>query len=135
MLIKHEDTLAHSKPFLFVLEGWVTLLKDGHGDFEFSFGNAANVCYAVDELGQVVGATVWNYDPVRRVATETFSVVREEFRRQGIYKSIMQEVFSKAKARGAVVMHSGVSITNTPMIEAASKSGGNLLWYRVKRAL
>lgn len=129
-----EETLAHSNAFIFVLEHWVELLKAGHGDTEFSFGNQSMVTYASDN-NVVVGSIVWGYDPARRAATEILTAVAKSYRRQGIYTSMITEVMRRAKLKGAVNIFSGVAVTNLPMLEHVAKAERNPNWVRTKKSL
>lgn len=130
-----EETFAQSKPFLFVVSQWVDLLKAGHGDMEFSFGNQALVTYAHNIEQEILGAIVWNYDNTRRVANELFSVVDNAHRKKGIYTLILGEVTRRAKLKGAVAFYSGVALENDTMLSVMSKTERSPTWYRIKKSL
>jgi GNAT superfamily N-acetyltransferase len=129
-----EDSLAHSKAFVFVLEEYLALVKAGHADYDLPFTNGSLVAYAL--LGdQVIGASVWSYDPPKRAAWVLFSAVAEEHRKQGIYKQLIHFVEQQAIRKGAAALYSGVHVTNDAMIAAAQASGRTLGWYRTKKPL
>jgi len=134
MKLHSEDTLAHSKAFIFVMDQWVKLLKLGYGDTELAFGNQSLVTYALaDDQKTVLAAIVWSYDSGRRVAGELFSSVAEEHRRTGIYTKVIAEVERRAKLRGAVALYSGVHVNNVQMLTSVEKEGRRVDWYRVKK--
>jgi len=130
-----EQTFAHSKAFLFVMDHYVKLLKAGYGDNEISFSNHSLVSYALDKTGKVVSASVWSYDANRRAVSVLFSATLETERGKGLYRKVFAEVERNAKLKGAVVIFSGVHVDNGPMIKAAKQTGRNLSWYRVKKIL
>jgi len=135
MKIIFEETLAHSKAFIFILDQWVKLLKAGQGDNELPFSNSSFVCYAIDDKGVMLGASVWIYDTSRRTANVLFSAVDEQHRRKGLYTLIIQEVERRAKLKGAINLYSGVHVSNQTMIATAAKVGRKAGWYRLKKPI
>lgn len=135
MKVLHEGTVANSKAFVFLLEEYLALLKRGHGDNEFAYGNNAQCTYAVDDNGAVIGACAWFIDHNKRAAWILFSAVAAAHRRQGVYTAVRTEVERIAKTKGAAAIYSGVHVENEAMIAAARASGRQLGWYRAKKQL
>lgn len=131
-----EETLAHSRAFIFVLDHYVQLLKAGFGDLEFYFGNASRVTYIYDEsTSEIITACVWSVDATRRTGTIHFSATEQSRRRQGHYKKIFNEVQRLMISKGAVSLYSSVHLDNQPMIAAAESSGRKQAFYRTKKSL
>lgn len=131
-----EETLAHSRAFIFVLDHYVQLLKVGFGDPEFYFGNASRVTYLYDaSTSEIITACVWSIDPTRRTGTIHFSATEPSRRRQGHYKKIFNEVQRLMINKGAVSLYSSVHLDNEPMIAAVESSGRKQAFYRTKKSL
>lgn len=133
--IVQETSLAHSRAFKFVMREYVKHLEAGYADDELTISNSSNVTYAMLD-GEVVGACVWSVDTQKRSAWIFFSAVHEDHRRKGIYTHIFQKVCNSARARGAVVISSGVHHQNEAMLEVLKKQHGReVKWYRVRKNL
>lgn len=131
-----EETLAHSRAFIFVLDHYVQLLKNGFGEPEFYFGNSSRVTYLYDpSTSDIISACVWSIDPTRRAGTIHFSATEQSRRKQGHYKKIFTEVQRMMINKGAVTLYSSVHLDNEPMIAAAESSGRKKSFYRTKKSL
>ena len=136
MKVVTEDTLAHSRAFVFIIDQFAKLLKAGFGDTEFTFGNNNFVTYLYDETSkEVLSASVWSFDPTRRASTVHFSATAEEHRGKGYYKQVFAEVERRVKMKGAVALFSGVHVDNGKMVELAKQTGRQANWYRTKKVL
>lgn len=135
MRILYENTVANSKAFLFLLEEYLALLKRGHGDNEFAYGNGAQCTYAVDDNDVIIGASAWFIDHNKRAAWILFTAVAESSRRQGVYTAMRKEIERIAKSKGAAALYLGTHVTNDAMIAATKAAGKQLGWYRAKKSL
>lgn len=136
MKLVNEPALAHSKAFIFVLDEYVKLLKNGFGELELFFNNTSSVTYLLDEsTDEVVSAIVWGVDLQRRVGTIHFSATSESHRNNGYYKRLLTNVESSMKNRGVVVFYSGVHVDNETMLQLTESTNRKKTFYRVKKYL
>jgi GNAT superfamily N-acetyltransferase len=135
MIEIYTDTrLAYSKSFIFVMEQFVNTLKAGHSDLSLCINNSMNVTYAVADE-EVVGACVYELDPIKRQAWIYTAAVSESHRGQGVYDKIYKEVERVCKENGMVVLNSNVHVDNRAMIQSALKNDREMLWYRTRKYL
>lgn len=137
MKIVTEDTLAHSKAFVFVMEQFVQLLKEGLSDMETPFGNNFKVTYMITEdTGEVVSAIVWGNDLSRRISTLNFVCTAYEHRRKGYYTQLFNEVQRLMKSKGSTLLYYNVHTNNSQMLNFVNNSnGGSPTSIRVKKPL
>ena len=129
-----EPTLSYSKAFIFVMEHFVKMLKAGHSELSICINNSMPVTYAIEE-NKVVGACVYELDHSKRQAWIYSAAVDEDYRAQGVYSEIYQEVERICKDAGMVVINSNVHIDNVAMIHNAGKNDREMLWYRTRKYL
>lgn len=130
--ITTEPTLSYSKAFVFVMDEFVKMLKQGYCESTICMNNSMKVSYAV-ENDEVIGACVYELDKNKRQAWIYFASVSEKNRGQKIYDEIYAEVEKNCKSEGMVVINSNIHIDNISMISSAKKNNRELLWYRSRK--
>lgn len=129
-----DTRLAYSKAFIFVMENFVEILKQGHSELSLCINNSMMVTYAIDN-GEVVGACVYEIDAVKRQAWIYTAGVAAAHRGQGIYDDIYSEVEHQCRNAGMLVLNSNIHVDNAGMIANAKKHGRLLSWYRTSKQL
>lgn len=133
--IKTEETLANSKAFVFALENFLELVKNGHADTELAFINSCKVTYAISEKNEILGCTVWGIIKQKSSAWIYFSATDKKHRKKGIHSEIIKEVEKQAKILKCKAVYAGIHVSNAPMNLAMKKNGYSQSWYRVKKEI
>jgi hypothetical protein len=128
------EKLAYSRSFVFVMENFVEILKQGHSELSLCINNEMNVTYMIEE-DQILGACVYEIDSKKNQAYIYTAAVNPLFRKQGIYTSIYLEVEKVCRSVGMKVLNSNIHVHNQPMIEHAIKHNRELAWLRSRKVL
>jgi len=123
MKLNYSPKLAYSPAFTSIMSAFVDLLKAGQTNPRLEFGNLAQVVYMTDDNeSKVLGASVFNITPESE-GIIMFSFVDPEYRNQGLYMEMYNDVEKRLISQGAVIIGSGTWIDNLPMRKALESTG------------
>ena len=123
MKIHYSSKIAHCPAFTATLCAYADLLKNGHGNPKFEYGNQSQVVYVTDDEETIVlGANVFVLTPDNE-GVFLFSFAHPDHRRKGLYTLMAEEVEKHLLKQGAQVITYGTWLDNAPMREVTKSMG------------
>lgn len=124
MVIEHIERVGNTPVLNFLRRIDYELLTQGFAKAPSALiVDELEAVYALGPDDEVIGAIAFRYDEEDRSVWITVSGVREDFRRNGIYRQLYERLITHAKNLDALTIHSGVSVKNTVMLEARKSMG------------
>ena len=131
----HNDVLEGSPAMAAFMREYADCIERGWARPYTAHNDKHRICYAKNPAGRVMGGVVYGLNQLTKVGWIVFSFTVPEFRRQGVYSALHQEVETLMTKAGMTDLASHVHVDNEVQLKSCEKLGKVPEFLRMNKKL